>query len=361
MSILGAIVRPLAYVSVPFFLINALANSDPTVKYYVRLGLYLSTLGLCSVWGAMVAVGMSLVGRRFDVNYVTARSFYHLSSRVLGIKFVVEGEEHLDTRPAVLVGNHQSMLDIIYLGRIFPKRTSIMAKKELQWTPLLGQYMSLSGAVFVDRGNNAKAVQSLTEAGEIMKARHTSLWLFPEGTRSMREYHDMLPFKKGAFHLAVQAGVPIVPVVCENYWRLYRKGVFGSGTLKIKVLPPVPTTGLTTVDIPDLVNRVRDQMVATLREISVPVPPSAYPEAKTEQVQPSQQEERNSVDQPVPPAPTEPDPETPAESTSQHSSSASESGSSVRRPEGSENGAETEEDEGMVLVGRPAQRAAWES
>ncbi|TFK55431.1 1-acylglycerol-3-phosphate O [Heliocybe sulcata] len=342
MSILGTLVRPLAYVSVPFFLIHTLANRNPLVKYYVRLGLYLSTLGLCSVWGAMVAVGMSLIGRRFDVNFVTARSFYHLSSRVLGIKFVVESEEHLDTRPAVFVGNHQSMLDIVYLGRIFPKRASIMAKKELQWSPLLGQYMTLSGAVFVDRGNNAKAVQSLTEAGELMKARHTSLWLFPEGTRSMREYHDMLPFKKGAFHLAVQAQIPVVPVVCENYWRLYRKGVFGSDTLKIKVLPPVSTEGLTTADIPDLVSRVRDSMVAALREISIPVPSSAYPESKAEDIKPAQEEKRNTVDEPVQPAP---------EPEHSESETPSESGESVRR---SDNGTETEEDEGMVLVGRPS-------
>ncbi len=109
-----------------------------------------------------------------------------------------------------------------------------MAKKELQWAPLLGQFMTLSGAVFIDRGNNAKAIRSVTAAGETIKARGTSLWMFPEGTRSMREHHDMLPFKKGAFHMAIEAGVPIVPVICENYWRLYRQGVFGEGTLKIK-------------------------------------------------------------------------------------------------------------------------------
>lgn len=117
---------------------------------------------------------------------------------------------------------------------MFPKRTSIMAKKSLQWTPLLGQWMSLSGAVFIDRGNNAQAIRSLSAAGETIKARHTSLWMFPEGTRSMREHNDLLPFKKGAFHVAVEAGIPIVPVICENYWKLYRKGVFESGTIKIK-------------------------------------------------------------------------------------------------------------------------------
>ena len=115
-----------------------------------------------------------------------------------------------------------------------------MAKKELQWAPLLGQFMTLSGAVFVDRGNNAAAIRSLAAAGETIRSRHTSLWVFAEGTRSMRPYNDMKPLKKGAFHMAVQAGIPIIPVVCENYWRLYRKGVFGEGVLRVKGMS-IPT------------------------------------------------------------------------------------------------------------------------
>lgn len=109
-----------------------------------------------------------------------------------------------------------------------------MAKKELAWAPLLGGYLSASGAVFVDRSNNTSAIQSLKAAGDFMKKHTTSLWLFPEGTRSMRKHHDLLPFKKGAFHTAVQAGVPVTPVVCENYWRLYHKGHLEGGVLKIR-------------------------------------------------------------------------------------------------------------------------------
>lgn len=122
---------------------------------------------------------------------------------------------------------------LIYF-RIFPRQASIIAKKELQWSPLLGQFMSLSGVVWIDRGNNVKAIRSLAAAGETMRSKNLSLWIFPEGTRTLREHSDLLSFKKGAFHIAVQAGVPIVPVVCENYWRLYRKGVFEGGTLKLK-------------------------------------------------------------------------------------------------------------------------------
>ena len=112
-----SVIKPLAYLSLPAFAIHTLAKSNPVARYYVRLGVYLSTLGLCSMWGILAAIGMNLVGETYNVNYVVARSFYALVSRVLGIKIIVEGEEYLDTRPAILVGNHQSMLDIIYLGR----------------------------------------------------------------------------------------------------------------------------------------------------------------------------------------------------------------------------------------------------
>jgi lysophosphatidate acyltransferase len=117
MSILSFLLKPVAYVSVPAFLLQYAAQRSPIARYYVRLGVYLSTLGLCSAWGVVVSIGMSLSGNRFNVNYVVARSFYLLAGTLLDIKFEVEGEEHLDTRPAVLVGNHQSMLDILYLGR----------------------------------------------------------------------------------------------------------------------------------------------------------------------------------------------------------------------------------------------------
>jgi lysophosphatidate acyltransferase len=109
-----------------------------------------------------------------------------------------------------------------------------MGKKELFWAPLLGQYMWMAGSIFIDRSNNKQAVQSLKEAGDELKRKSTSLWMFPEGTRTSQEVPNLRPFKKGAFHLAVNAQIPIIPVVCENYWRLYHKGVFEGDRLKIR-------------------------------------------------------------------------------------------------------------------------------
>jgi len=120
MWIATALFKPLAYASVPYLILKYATDTNPTARYYFRVVVYYSALGFCSVWGMIVAAGMSLAGHRFDINWVVARSFYTLAGKLLDIKFVVEGEEHLDTKPAVLVGNHQSGLDILFLGRYAP-------------------------------------------------------------------------------------------------------------------------------------------------------------------------------------------------------------------------------------------------
>ncbi|PAV21048.1 1-acylglycerol-3-phosphate O [Pyrrhoderma noxium] len=321
--------KPLAYISLPVFLLRTASKASPLARYYVRLGIYLSTVGICSVWGVVASIGMSLIGKRYDIKWFVARSFYLLAGRLLDITIEVEGEEYLSQRPSVMLGNHLSMLDLLYLGRIFPKQATMTAKKELQWMPLLGQFMKLAGVIFIDRKNNARAKQSIAQAGERMKERKVSIWMFPEGTRSLSEKVDLRTFKKGAFHLAVQAGVPITPVVCENYYRLYHKGCFESGRIKIKVLPPIPTVGLTAADVTELSIRVRAQMLDALRELSgevVEAPPADVKENVSDS-----SSEASSV------------PASLSIDTSTHliSSRASNSGFT------------TDDDDGMVLVDRP--------
>lgn len=242
------------------------------VRYYVRLATFLGGIATASFWGMIVSVVMSCVGKSKDINWVVARSFHAVVAPLVGIRFTVEGEEHLDeARPAVVIGNHQTMLDILYLGRIFPKGCSIMAKSELQWAPLLGQFMTLSNAVFVNRSKRADAVAVFHKVGVTMKEKNLSLWIFPEGTRSASATAMLLPFKKGAFHLAVAAQLPIVPVICENYAAAYsaQKKRFEGGDLIIKVLEPISTEGITSSheDITALVERTRNAMVEAIEEL----------------------------------------------------------------------------------------------
>jgi lysophosphatidate acyltransferase len=117
MVFLWAIIKPLAYLSLPAIFLHSIAHASPTGRYYVRVGIYVLNLTLAGVWAACVAAGMSLVGRRYDVNWVVAQTFYFLAGRSLGIEVEVEGEEHLQTRPAVFMCNHQTMVDVLVLGR----------------------------------------------------------------------------------------------------------------------------------------------------------------------------------------------------------------------------------------------------
>lgn len=139
------------------------------VQYYVRLATFLVGLGVNSVWGVLVSICMSLVGKSRDINWVVARSFHASIAPLVGFSFRLEGEEHLKTCPAVYVGNHQTMLDILFLGRSFPKSCSIMAKRELQWAPLLGQFMTLSNAVFINRSDRKNSVAKFANIAKTMR------------------------------------------------------------------------------------------------------------------------------------------------------------------------------------------------
>lgn len=127
--------------------------------------------------------------------------------------------------------------------------------------------MSLSKSVFIDRANRTNARAAFDGAAKFMREHAQSVYIFPEGTRSYAEGPELLPFKKGAFHLAVQAQVPIIPIAVANYSNVLniKRRVFGSGVVPVKVLPPVQTAGLTTADVDRLTTETREDMLVTLR------------------------------------------------------------------------------------------------
>jgi len=117
MSFLVSVIKPLAFISLPVIVFRSFAGNSPTVRYYARLGMYVGTMMMVGACSAFVAAGMSLFGRRFDTNYVVARTFHALVWRTLGVQVELEGEAILETRPAVLMLNHQSMLDVLVVGK----------------------------------------------------------------------------------------------------------------------------------------------------------------------------------------------------------------------------------------------------
>jgi len=161
-------------------------------------------------------------------------------------------------RSCVIVANHQSNYDLYVLGRVVPKRTVSIGKKSLKWVPFFGQLYWLAGNVLLDRGNAVRAKQAMLTTTETLKHKDTSIWVFAEGTRNLGK--GLLPFKKGAFHMAIAAGVPIIPVCVSTYVNHLHLNRWNSGEIIIRSLPAIPTAGLTQDDLPQLIDTCRTQM-----------------------------------------------------------------------------------------------------
>ncbi|KAI5781211.1 hypothetical protein EDC01DRAFT_632950 [Geopyxis carbonaria] len=248
-----------------------LARTFKGARFYIRILSAYFLLVTCASYGVLASVLLRLVGRVSIAQWATARAFKNLGCPTMGIEFEIENEEALLTRPAVFVSNHQSELDILFLGRAFPKHCSVTAKKSLKFIPFLGWFMALSGTVFIDRANRKSAIAAFDSAVQEIRGNKQSVWIFPEGTRSYFNKPDLLPFKKGAFHLAVQAGVPIVPVVVQNYSHVLhlQKRTFEPGLIKAKVLEPISTEGMRMEDVDGLVVRTREHMLRELQAFTV--------------------------------------------------------------------------------------------
>jgi 1-acyl-sn-glycerol-3-phosphate acyltransferase len=197
--------------------------------------------------------------------YVYGRVFCRGLARMMGWRAEVENRERLEMfRPCVIVANHQSILDVVTFGSVFPRRTVSAGKREIGRIPVFGWFYRLSGNLIIDRGDARQAHGSLEKAAEAMRSEKIAVWFMPEGHRNTGA--ELLPFKSGAFRLAIAAQAPIIPIVAEPLTvvadterRLARRG-----RLRMRVLEPVPTEGLTVKDVPPLVFSVRASMQAAL-------------------------------------------------------------------------------------------------
>lgn len=217
------------------FALSAMGVSH--ASFFARLIASYVCLVICAIYGILASLLLRPVGHQRIVQYLTARAFKLTMYLSTGIRFeIILGREHLKAqRPCVIIGNHQSELDVLLLGAIFPPYTSVTAKSSLKWVPFLGWFMALSGTVFIDRGNRADALKAFRGAGEEMQRERQNVFIFPEGTRSYADGPELGPFKKGAFHLAVQAGADIVPVVAGNYSGVLnvKRRKFRAGTIPV--------------------------------------------------------------------------------------------------------------------------------
>ncbi|KRX78563.1 U4/U6 small nuclear ribonucleoprotein Prp4, partial [Trichinella sp. T6] len=237
-----------------------------TYRYIVKMTVYYSILSTASVFITIMALARPMNLRNFQM----VRYVLYWVERLYQLKIIVRGASHLESsQPLIVVCNHQSSLDIIPMMRIWPERCAPLAKKSLKYMGFFGIASILCGCVFIDRfdKNNARKVISSTLKHII--EQKIKLWVFPEGTRNRDS--GLLPFKKGAFYLAIQAQIPIVPVVFSSYRNFYSKleRRFDSGGLIIvEVLPPIDTTGSDENQVAVLAESTRLKMLETFSTIS---------------------------------------------------------------------------------------------
>ena len=216
----------------------------------------------------IVAPPVLLIGglaRRQDWIYWWASWGARTWLRLSGVNVKVTGDELLDPKqPYVFVSNHRSYLDAAPLFAYTGRHMGLVAKKELLKAPILGYGMGFVNVIAIDRSKRERAVETLQIATDRLRSG-ISFGVCPEGTRARPG--EMLPFKKGAFHMAVQAGVPIVPIALKNSDVLMGKGTGEAwpGTIKMTMMSPVDTSWVSNdEDLQKLVGRVQAEIMNEL-------------------------------------------------------------------------------------------------
>ena len=202
-----------------------------------------------------------------------ARSWSQWALWAAGARIRTEGLDAVALdQPQVFASNHVSWFDVWALAAAIPKRYRFVAKKELGTIPIFGRAWKTAGHISVDRGDRASAVTSLTAAGELIRQDRSSVVIFPEGTRSATG--SLLPFKKGAFMLALHTQVDIVPVAVIGTRAMLPKGGWRvrSGEIILRFGRAIPTHGYGEHNRDELIRRVR----AAIEELlAAPVHPHA--------------------------------------------------------------------------------------
>lgn len=183
-----------------------------------------------------------------------------------GVKVKVSGKENLeDGKSYIFVANHRSYVDTTALFAYAGKRIGLIAKKEVLKVPVLGRGMQFIKFLAIDRSNPQRALETMEKMRETVESGY-SFGLFAEGTRAMPG--ELLPFKKGAFHVALQTGAAIIPVAIKNtdYLMGKKTGVANAGTMEIVLLPAVETKGLSENDLSELLRRTRGAIAEELQK-----------------------------------------------------------------------------------------------
>jgi 1-acyl-sn-glycerol-3-phosphate acyltransferase len=234
----------------------------PRLRGFLLLAFWFTSIALV----APFLIALVLITKNENLLYSPVRLFIRAGLAMVGVRVEVKGLERLDPNQTyIFTPNHQSLIEVplwvAYLGR----NIAYLGKKEVFKYPIFGYGIRLVGVVPVDRSNSPAAVESAKLATENIR-RGKSYVVYPEGTRSSDG--GLLPFKKGAFMMAIDAGVPIVPITISGATRIMRKAqikIFPS-TVRVTLHEPISTAGYSKMNIAELMDMTRQRIFSALDE-----------------------------------------------------------------------------------------------
>ena len=240
----------------------------PSFSEIVRTGLAYSSMP--TIMAASLPM-WALTGKKRDALNTAVHLWADFSAAAMGVNLNIEGEEHLwATRPAVFIFNHQSSMDTVIIGKLLQRDFTGVGKKEIARFPVIGQVLKFADMVFIDRSDTSKAIEAMEPVKKAILEDGLSIVLAPEGTRSVSR--KLGRFKKGAFHIAMQTGVPIVPVVIHNATDSLPKGrhIARAADVDVTVLPPIDVSAWTVENLENHIEEVRREYLCVLGQADEP-------------------------------------------------------------------------------------------
>lgn len=220
---------------------------------------------ICTLVLSTAVVVVTLVRHRGDMYEKIARTWARWILWASGARVEIEGIENIPTdQPAIIASNHQSWFDVFALAAILPRRYRFIAKEELRKIPLFGLAWVSAGHISINRQDRNKAITALDAAARLVRTDNSLVVIFPEGTRSPTG--ELLPFKKGAFMLALRTGIAIVPTAVIGSRAVQKKGDWrvSSGPVIVRFGPAVDSSKFDEDHREQLMLAVRERVAAML-------------------------------------------------------------------------------------------------
>uniref|UniRef100_A0A915BWI5 1-acyl-sn-glycerol-3-phosphate acyltransferase n=1 Tax=Parascaris univalens TaxID=6257 RepID=A0A915BWI5_PARUN len=213
------------------FIVPILWMTSAQFRFRVKIALY----GVCFIASTTIGALISLPCGRTPKNHFRMFRIFEYSTFWMGTKFELRNMHYTESdKPFIIIANHQSVLDVLSMSHVWPKNCVVLLKSSLRFVPGFNLCTFLSNSIYIDRFNKAEAHKSLAKVADAIIKENRKVWIFPEGTRSSNG--SMLPFKKGAFVIALQAKIPIVPLVFSSYKNFYDMSIRQNSKISMSLL-----------------------------------------------------------------------------------------------------------------------------